>query len=333
MDAELPLGFQCEGGSGRVGSPAVLESHDQFFFGSVLQDVAHGSGRTHGRRVLGIPERAEREHGHLWEPGFDLPRGFDAVQERHTDVQHGNVRLKIERQPDGSYEVVDTKLARHARPEHVLQLCFYTEQLARIQGRQPDRMHVVTGIAIVGLVANGITMPSFSNQAVAMIGSNTRDYKRDTGEGLYRRSMYTFWKRSAPPASMDVFNAPSREVCTVRRERSSARPRRVNRTDTVLNLTPIHHPSRSTSFVTRGDDAATSRAMRIASSLERRVSGLKSQRLPARRSGTARKSAAPMVQANALPHVRSPPIHSESSDVGNRTITRQPSAPYERTPC
>lgn len=58
-------------------------------------------------------------------------------------------------------------------------------------------------------------------EAVAMIGSNTRNYQRDTGENLYRRSMYTFWKRSAPPASMDVFNAPSREVCAVRRERTN----------------------------------------------------------------------------------------------------------------
>ena len=54
-----------------------------------------------------------------------------------------------------------------------------------------------------------------------MIGSNTRDYKQDTGEKLYRRSMYTFWKRAAPPASMDIFNAPSRETCTVRRERTN----------------------------------------------------------------------------------------------------------------
>ncbi len=51
-----------------------------------------------------------------------------------------------------------------------------------------------------------------------MIGSNTREYKRDSGENLYRRSMYTFWKRGAPPASMDILNAPSREFCTVRRE-------------------------------------------------------------------------------------------------------------------
>ncbi len=58
-------------------------------------------------------------------------------------------------------------------------------------------------------------------EAVAMIGSNTRDYREDQGESLYRRSLYTFWKRSAPPASMDIFNAPSRETCTVRRERTN----------------------------------------------------------------------------------------------------------------
>ena len=58
-------------------------------------------------------------------------------------------------------------------------------------------------------------------EAVAMIGSDTRDYRRDSGESLYRRSLYTFWKRSAPPASMDIFNAPSRESCTVRRERTN----------------------------------------------------------------------------------------------------------------
>lgn len=58
-------------------------------------------------------------------------------------------------------------------------------------------------------------------EAVAMIGSNTRDYRRDTGENLYRRSLYTFWKRSAPPASMEIFNAPNRETCVVRRERTN----------------------------------------------------------------------------------------------------------------
>jgi mono/diheme cytochrome c family protein len=58
-------------------------------------------------------------------------------------------------------------------------------------------------------------------EAVAMPESNTRIYKADTGDKLYRRSVYTFWKRAAPPASMDIFNAPSREYCTVRRERTN----------------------------------------------------------------------------------------------------------------
>jgi hypothetical protein len=58
-------------------------------------------------------------------------------------------------------------------------------------------------------------------EAVAMLESNTRNYQQDAGESLYRRSMYTFWKRSAPPASMDTFNAPSREHCVVVRERTN----------------------------------------------------------------------------------------------------------------
>ncbi|MFN2627305.1 MAG: TM0106 family RecB-like putative nuclease [Gaiellaceae bacterium] len=51
----------------------------------------------------------------------------------------------VERQPDGGYEVVDTKLARNSKPAYVLQLCFYSEQVARVQGSMPGRMHVVLG--------------------------------------------------------------------------------------------------------------------------------------------------------------------------------------------
>lgn len=64
-------------------------------------------------------------------------------------------------------------------------------------------------------------MPQGVWEAVAMPGSNTRDYVADSGSGLYRRSIYTFLKRSAPPPNMEVFNATAREVCTVRRERTN----------------------------------------------------------------------------------------------------------------
>jgi hypothetical protein len=83
-------------------------------------------------------------------------------------------------------------------------------------------------LAVSGLLVKQIGGPSVKPyqpegvwEAVAMIGSNTRDYKPDTGPGLYRRSMYWFWKRSAPPASMEIFNAPAREACCVKRERTN----------------------------------------------------------------------------------------------------------------
>ncbi|HEY3914804.1 MAG TPA: DUF1553 domain-containing protein [Verrucomicrobiae bacterium] len=57
-------------------------------------------------------------------------------------------------------------------------------------------------------------------ESVAMVQSDTRFYKQDTGPGLYRRSLYTYWKRTAPPASMEILNAPSRETFCTRRERT-----------------------------------------------------------------------------------------------------------------
>jgi hypothetical protein len=58
-------------------------------------------------------------------------------------------------------------------------------------------------------------------EEIAMKESTTRFYQRDSGENLYRRSLYTFWKRIAPNPAMDILNAPSREVTCVRRDRTN----------------------------------------------------------------------------------------------------------------
>ncbi|MEZ6128118.1 MAG: DUF1553 domain-containing protein [Planctomycetaceae bacterium] len=83
-------------------------------------------------------------------------------------------------------------------------------------------------LAVSGLLKRSLGGPSVKPyqpaglwKVVAITGSNTRVFEKDTGDALYRRSLYTFWKRTSPPPSMAAFNAPTREQCTVRRERTN----------------------------------------------------------------------------------------------------------------
>ena len=46
-------------------------------------------------------------------------------------------------------------------------------------------------------------------------------YVADEGDAIYRRSIYTYWRRAIPPPQMTILNAPSREFCTARRERTN----------------------------------------------------------------------------------------------------------------
>jgi hypothetical protein len=56
-------------------------------------------------------------------------------------------------------------------------------------------------------------------EAVSYNGDMT--YVPDEGESLYRRGLYTFWKRQVPPPGLLAFDGPTREVCTVRRARTN----------------------------------------------------------------------------------------------------------------
>jgi hypothetical protein len=46
-------------------------------------------------------------------------------------------------------------------------------------------------------------------------------YQQDQGDGLWRRSLYTFWKRQSPPPALLTFDGPTRETCVVRRARTN----------------------------------------------------------------------------------------------------------------
>ena len=58
-------------------------------------------------------------------------------------------------------------------------------------------------------------------EAVGYTTSNTARFTQDHGAALYRRSLYTFWKRTSPPPTMLLLDAPSRETCVVRRGRTN----------------------------------------------------------------------------------------------------------------
>jgi hypothetical protein len=61
-------------------------------------------------------------------------------------------------------------------------------------------------------------------------------YEADSGEKLYRRSLYTYWKRTVAPPSMITFDAPTRETCTVRQSRTNTPLQALNLMNDVAYL-------------------------------------------------------------------------------------------------
>jgi hypothetical protein len=76
-------------------------------------------------------------------------------------------------------------------------------------------------LAVSGLLSYRIGGPSvkpYQPEGLWEQSGTASHYVQDKGEGLYRRSLYTFWKRIVPPPNMLIFDALTREVCTARRE-------------------------------------------------------------------------------------------------------------------
>ena len=80
------------------------------------------------------------------------------------------------------------------------------------------------------LAASGLLVPTIGGPSVKpyqpdglweVVSMSHESYKRDTGDALHRRSLYTFWKRLAPNPQLTTFDTPTRELCTVRRDRTN----------------------------------------------------------------------------------------------------------------
>ena len=91
--------------------------------------------------------------------------------------------------------------------------------------RMPAEMIRDNALAVSGLLVDKIggepVRPYQPEGIWAQVSSLKTPYVQDHGENLYRRSLYTYWKRAAPPPNMLTLDAPTRHTCTVKREATS----------------------------------------------------------------------------------------------------------------
>jgi len=101
-------------------------------------------------------------------------------------------------------------------PRHRLQAEFIRDQALAVSGLLNDR---IGGPSVSPYQPPGI----WEELASRADGKNwtAQEYVQSHGPDLYRRTMYTFWKRTAPPPSLVTFDAPDRETCVVRRARTN----------------------------------------------------------------------------------------------------------------
>lgn len=139
--------------------------------------------------------------------GWDVKRLLRLIVTSHTYRQSSRVRrVDVQRDPDNRW------LARGSR----LRL---SAEMIRDQA-----------LAVSGLLVEQLGGPSVKPYQPAGLwkeiaggasGAYKNGYRADRGVGLYRRSLYTFWRRTIPPPMMATFDAPSREACSVRRGRTN----------------------------------------------------------------------------------------------------------------
>jgi predicted RecB family nuclease len=119
-------------------------------------DLIRAKGEAHEAAQLALLGSEVVRIEKPWEIGWDEAAAATAdamrdgaphiYQAAFVDGDWRGLADFLEQRPDGGYEALDTKLARRARPGHVLQLAFYTEQIARLQGEMPAAMHVINGL-------------------------------------------------------------------------------------------------------------------------------------------------------------------------------------------
>ncbi len=171
----------------------------QMYFGAGLVRTVEDFG-AQGERPS-HPELLDWLAAELVRTGWDVKRMQRTIVTSATYRQSSKVtRARLERDPENRL------LARGPR------------------FRLPAEMIRDQALAASGLLVERLGGPSVKpyqpDGLWKEIASDT-DYDQGKGEDLYRRSLYTYWKRTVVPPTMSTFDAPAREACTVRQTRTN----------------------------------------------------------------------------------------------------------------
>jgi hypothetical protein len=138
------------------------------------------------------------------EDGWDMKKMLKRMAMSATYQQSAKAdSKKLQSDPANVY------LARSSR--HKLSAEMVRDNALYISGLMVDK---VGGPSVKPYQPEGLWAETTSGQGLT-------EYIMDTGENLYRRSLYTFWKRTVPPPAMTIFDAATRDDCTVKRQKTS----------------------------------------------------------------------------------------------------------------
>lgn len=173
----------------------------QQFFGVGLVKTSEDFGAQ--GELPSHPELLDRLAVHFVETGWDVKALVRAIVMSRTYRQSSDASPEeYERDPE------NLLLARGAR--YRLDAEMIRDQILLLSGKLNRAMY---GESVKPPQPPGLWA------AVSMAAPFT--YVADEGEAIYRRSFYTYWRRGMPPPQMTILNAPSREFCTARRERTN----------------------------------------------------------------------------------------------------------------
>ncbi len=175
--------------------------------------------------------REVREISTVGRPRGARPRATRGAVAEGVDVIYQGVLIDgrwrgiadfLERTDDGSYEALDTKLAHRAKPAYILQLCFYSEALGRLQGKEPELMHVLLGSGERESFRPGTSTPTRGACGGASRSLSRTRRRRSRSHAGTARSATTC--RCARPGGTRLTTSPASHVSVAISLRASCRP-------------------------------------------------------------------------------------------------------------